>query len=330
MNFEDIIGDLKAKKYSPVYFLMGEEAYFIDRIADFIAGNVLNEQEKTFNQIVLYGKDTDARTVVETARRFPMMAPHFILIVREAQHLKPIDELIHYVEHPLGSTILVICYKYRKLDKRTRLYRAIAGKGLVFDSRKLYEDKLPAWISAYAAQRKRQIRPEASVVLAGNTGNDLGRIAGELDKLMIALPDGKEITVEDIERHTGISKEYNNFELHKALGDRDILKANKIAQHFSGNPKSNPLVLTITSLYYFFSRLLLYHSLKDKGKAAAALKINPYFVRDYQKAAGNYPRSKVEQIISILRDYDARVKGFEGASQPEGELLRELVFKILH
>lgn len=330
MNFEDIIGDLKAKKYSPIYFLMGEEAYFIDKIADYIAGNVLGEEERTFNQIILYGKDTDARTVVETARRFPMMAPHFVLIVREAQQLKPIDELVHYVDNPLGTTMLVICYKYRKLDKRTRLYRAISEKGVVFESRKLYEDKLPAWISKYIAGRERKIRPEAAVVLAGNTGNDLGRIAGELDKLMIAIPEGKEITVDDIERHSGISKEYNNFELHKALGEKDILKANKIAGHFAGNPKSNPLVLTITSLYYFFSKLLLYQSLKDKTRAAAALKINPYFVRDYQRASGNYPRGKVEQIISDLREYDARAKGFEGAAQPEGELLRELVYKILH
>jgi DNA polymerase-3 subunit delta len=332
MNFEDIIRDLRNKKYKPVYFLMGEEAFFIDRIIEFISANVLTESERTFNQIVLYGKDTDVRTVIETARRYPMMASHFVLIVKEAQHLGNLDELIHYVEKPQQTSILAIGYKYRKLDKRTKLYRAISEKGVVFDSKKLYEDKVPDWIMNYMRGKNRTIEPKAAVILTEHIGNDLGRIVSELDKLMISLPEDQTVNAGHIEQYIGISKEYNNFELHKALGLKDVLKANRIINYFAQNPKNNPLTVTITSLYFYFSKVLLYHSLEDKTQAgaAAALKVNPYFVKDYQQAARAYPRRKTEEIISLIREYDARSKGYGGASTPEGELLRELVFKILH
>jgi len=332
MNFEDIIRDLRNKKFKPVYFLMGEEAFFIDKITDFISANVLTEEEKTFNQIVLYGKDTDVRTVIETAWRFPMMASHFVLIVKEAQHLGKLDELIHYITKPQTSTILVISYKYKKLDKRTKLFRAISEMGVIFDSKKLYDDKVPEWISNYLRGRKRSIEPKAAVILTENIGNDLGRIVSELDKLMINLPEGQTVSPDHIEKYIGISKEYNNFELHKALGTKDVLKANRIISYFTQNPKSNPLTVTITSLYFYFSKVLLYHSLDDKsqGRAAAALRVNPFFVKDYQQAAKVFPRMKLEEIISLLREYDTRSKGFGSASVPDGELLRELIFKILH
>jgi len=332
MNFEDIIRDLKNKNYKPIYFLMGEEAFFIDKITDYISANVLTESERTFNQIVLYGKDTDVRTVIETARRYPLMASHFILIVKEAQYLGKLDELIHYVQNPQQTSILVIAYKYKKLDKRTKLFRSISEKGILFDSKKLYDDKVPDWISYYLRSKKRSIEPKAAVILTENIGNDLGRIVSELDKLMITLPEDQPITPDHIEKYIGISKEYNNFELHKALGTKDVLKANKIINYFTQNPKSNPLIVTITSLYFYFSKVLLYHSLEDKSqsKAAAALRVNPFFVKDYQQAARVYPRRKIEEIISLLRIYDTRSKGFGGASVPDGELLRELIFKILH
>ncbi len=332
MNFEDIIRDLRNKIYKPVYFLMGEEAFFIDKITDYISANVLTESERTFNQIVLYGKDTDVRTVIETARRYPMIASHFVLIVKEAQYLGKLDELIHYISYPQQTSILVICYKYKKLDKRTKLFRAISEMGVLFDSKKLYEDKVPDWISNYLRIRKRSIEPKAAVMLTENIGNDLGRIVSELDKLMITLPEGQPVTPDHIEKYIGISKEYNNFELHKALGTKNVLKANMIINYFTQNPKSNPLTVTITSLYFYFSKVLLYHSLEDKSqaKAAAALRVNPFFVKDYQQAANVYPHRKIEEIISQLREYDARSKGFNSASVPDGELLRELIYKILH
>jgi DNA polymerase-3 subunit delta len=236
------------------------------------------------------------------------------------------------VEKPQPATILVINYKYKTLDKRKKLYRLINEKGVLFDSRKLYEDRIPEWITSYLKDRNRSVEPKAAAILTENMGNDLGRIAGELDKLLITLPDEQHISSDHVEKYTGISKEYNNFELHKALGQKNVVKANRIIRYFARNPKSNPLTVTIASLYYYYTRVMLYHTLKDKSKknAAAVLQVNPYFLRDYETAAKYYSRRKLAGIISLLREYDLRSKGYEGDSVPEGELLRELVFKILH
>jgi DNA polymerase-3 subunit delta len=332
MKFEDIIVDLRNKKYSPVYFLMGEEPYYIDKISDYITVNVLDESEKPFNQIIFYGKDTDIGTIIDTARRFPMMASHFVVIVREAQQIRDIEDLIHYVEKPQPSTLLVICYKYKTLDKRKKLYKSIDEKGVLFESKKLYEDKITDWITSYLKSQKRSIEPKAAFILTENLGSDLGRISGELDKLLITLPGEQHITADHIEKYTGISKEYNNFELHKALGQKNVIKANRIINYFSQDQKNNPLTVTITSLYYYFSRVMLYHTLQDRspGKAASALQVNPFFLKDYETAAKNYSRTKLAEIISLLREYDLSSKGYGSAYLPEGELLRELVFKILH
>ena len=332
MNFESIISDLRNKKYAPVYFLMGDEPYYIDKITDFIADNVLSESEKPFNQVIVYGKDTDIATIIDTARRYPMMASYFVVIVKEAQQMKDIDDLIHYVEQPQPSTLLVIGYKYKILDKRKKLYKSINEKGLLFESKKLYEDKIPDWITGYLKSHNRTVEPKAAFILTENLGNDLSRIAGELDKLLITLPDERHITSEHIEKYIGISKEYNNFELHKALGQKNIIKANRIIYYFSQNQKNNPLTVTITSLYYYFTRVMLYHTLQDKsaGNAASVLQVNPFFLKDYETAARNYSRNKLAEIISLLREYDMKSKGYESASIPEGELLRELIFKILH
>lgn len=333
MKFEDILKELKNKIYHPVYFLMGEESYFIDLITDFISANVLTDQEKSFNQSVFYGKDTDALTVVNTARRYPMMSNYQVVIVKEAQNLKNIDDLVHYFNKPLKSTLLVINFKYGTPDKRKALYKSLSHSALVFESPKLYENQVPEWISGYLKNKGYEIEPPASILMTEFTGNDLSKLSHELDKLILVLPNGsKKITAKDIELNIGISKEYNNFELTKALGKKQTLKVYQIVKYFSQNSKSNPMVVTISSMFGFFSKLLLYHFLKDKSKMAVAgsLGINSYFVAEYQEAAQNYQPNKLASIISNLREYDLKSKGIGNVSQSDGELLQELVFKILH
>lgn len=334
MSFEQIISDLKNKIYKPIYFLSGEEAYFIDLITKYIHDNVLTDAEKSFNQTVLYGKDTEIATVINTAKRFPMMANYQVVIVKEAQNIKNIDDLIHYANNPLKSTLLVINYKYKVLDKRKKLYKAIQENGILFESKKLYDNEVPAWINAYLKNRNRTIDPAAGMLLNEYLGNDLSKIANELDKLIITLPEGDfNITSSHIERNIGISKDYNNFELHKALTERNVLKANRIVNYFTHNQKDNPFTMTIATLYHFFSKVLTYHFIQnknDKRSVAATLKVNPYFVGDYEKAAKQYNPKKTVEIISLLREYDLKSKGYNNVSTSPGELLKELVFKILH
>jgi DNA polymerase-3 subunit delta len=333
IEYMDILRDLKNKNYNPIYFLMGPEPYFIDIITDYIAGNVLTETEKEFNQIVMYGKDTTTANIINTARRFPMMSQYQVVIVKEAQTLDDIDDLNFYVEKPLLSTILVINYKYKLLDKRKKLFKTLSEKGYVFESIKLYDDKIPGWINEYLKNKNISIDLKARTLISDFIGNDLSRIANELDKLIITL--GKDTTTINsahIEQNIGISKEYNNFELQKALAQKNIIKANRIINYFDKNPKLNPFVLTISSLYSFFSRVLMYHFIEDKSvkNVASVLKLNPYFVADYNLAAKNYTLAKVVGIISILREYDLKSKGFGNVSIPPGELLKELIYKILH
>ena len=334
MNFEQIISDLKNKIYKPIYFLSGEEPYFIDLITKYINDNVLTDAEKSFNQTLLYGKDTEIHTVINTAKRFPMMANYQVVIVKEAQNIKKIDELIHYANAPLKSTILVINYKYKTLDKRKKLYKAINANSILFESKKLYDNEIPAWINSYLKNKNRTIDPNAGMLLNEYLGNDLSKIANELDKLIITLPDGEyNITTSHIERNIGISKDYNNFELHKALTQKNVLKANRIVNYFSHNQKANPFVVTISSLYHFYSKVLVYHFIKNKSdrrSVAATLKVNPYFVGDYEKTAKQYNPKKTVEIFSMLREYDLKSKGFNNVSTSQGELLKELVYKILH
>lgn len=333
MTFEEIFRQLNKKSYSPIYFLMGEEPYFIDRITEHIADHVLTEEEKTFNQMILYGGDTDVPTVINTARRFPMMASRQVVIVREAQNLDKIEDLIHYVENPLKSTLLVINYKYKKLDKRKKLFKALEKNSIMFESRRMYDDKIPPWINSYLLSRGKKIEPKAAVILTEYLGNDLGKIANELEKLIIVLKSEQDIiTAADIERNIGISKDYNNFELNNALAQRNVLKANRIVQYFGANQKNHPLALTITSIYFFFSRVLRYHFLPDKSSrnVASALKIEPFFIREYETAARNYTTAKTVRVISLLREYDLKSKGFGNVSAVPGELLKELIYKIIH
>lgn len=332
-NYDEIISDLQKRIFKPVYFLAGEEPFYIDLITDYIETNVLTEAEKSFNQVIIYGEDTNVTAIIETSRRFPMMASHQVVIVKEAQTVKKIEDILIYLEKPMPSTILVINYKYKAIDKRTKLYKTLETHAVYFESARLRDYQVPAWIERYLIAKDIRIDPSASALLTEFLGTDLHKIANELDKLIITLPQGKPmITTALIEKNIGISKDYNNFELQKAIGDKNILKANMIINYFANNPKDNPITLSIASLFSYFSKLLTYHYLTDKSKnnVAAALKVNPYFVKDYEVSAAKYNVSKTVQVISLLRTYDMKSKGYGDASSEPGDLLKELVFKILH
>jgi DNA polymerase III subunit delta len=333
VTYEEIISDLKNRIFKPVYFLAGEEPYYIDLITDYIQDKVLPEAEKAFNQIVLYGEDTNIAAIIDTARRFPMMASHQVLIIKEAQSLKRLDDPIIYLEKPLLSTILVFSYKYKTIDKRTKLYKTLESHGVYFESARVRDYLIPAWIERYLMLKGIKTDPSASAMLTEYLGTDLHKIVNELEKLIITLPPGKpSITTTLIEKNIGISKDYNNFELQKAIGEKNILKANMIVHYFADNPKDNPITLSIASIFGFFSKLLTFHYLTDKSKnnIAAVLKVNPFFVKDYENAASKYNVSKTMQIISLLRTYDMKSKGYGDPGTEPGELLKELVFRILH
>ncbi|MDC3050582.1 DNA polymerase III subunit delta [Flavobacteriales bacterium] len=332
MNFQSILSDLKAKKYQPVYFLMGEESYFIDLISDYIINEVLDDTEKEFNQTVLYAKDIDVQTVISTAKQFPLMGKRTVVIIKEAQQLKKIEQLENYLNNPQESTILVFCYKYKSLDKRKSLYKILSKKAVLFESKKLYDNQVPAWIVNYLSSKQYKIGHKASHLIAEYLGNDLNKISNELEKLMIILPANSEITSESIESNIGISKDYNNFELTNALAKKDIIKSNRIANFFSKNPKENPLVVSVGVIFNFFQKVLLYHTIIDKSSnnVARLLKINPYFIKDYQIAAKNYSKSKSIEVIGLCRTYDMKSKGVDNHSINDGELLKEFLFKILH
>lgn len=333
VTYEEIMSDLKNRIYKPVYFLAGDEPYYIDVITDYAEENILPEEEKAFNQIILYGEDTSVAAISETARRFPMMSNHQVIIVKEAQVLKKIDDLIYYAEKPLASTILIINYKYKVLDKRTKLYKHLETRSSYFESNKLRDYQIPPWIDRYLMVKGIKTEPDASAMLTEYLGTDLHKIVNELDKLLITLPEGKKVITTDlIEQNIGISKDFNNFELQKAIGEKNIYKANLIVRHFAENPRDNPVNVTIASVFSFFNKLLMYHYLPDKSRnnAAAMLKINPFFVKDYESSARKYNARKTVEIISLLRTYDMKTKGYGDISSPPGDLLKELVYKILH
>lgn len=327
-----LVSDIKNRNLKPVYFLMGEEPYYIDRISDYIQDSILSEEEKGFNQMVLYGRDVSIDDIIANAKRFPMMAEYQVVIVKEAQDLsRTIENLIAYVENPQPTTILVINYKYKTLDKRKSLYKTLKKNSVVFESKKLYENKIPSWISRVLSGQSYSITPKASQMLTEFLGTDLSKISNELDKLKIVLPEGTQITPELIEENIGISKDYNNFELHKAIGARDVLKAHQIVKYFGENPKDNPIVVTVGFLHTYFSKLLYLHGLKDKSprSVASALKISPYFTEEYIVAARNYPMKKVSSIIALLREFDVKSKGVGANAIPQKDLLKEMIVKVM-
>lgn len=332
MTFEEIIKNLKKKIYHPIYFLMGEETYFIDKISDYISDNVLTDAEKGFNQTILYGKDTEPHQIIANARRFPMMSNYQVIIVREAQNIKKIEDLESYAKNPLNSTILVINYKYKTLDKRKTFPKLIDQKGILFEAKKIYDNQLPAWIISYLKNQQYSIAPQAAAMISEYLGADLSKVANELDKLIISLPAGTQITPDHIEKNIGISKEFNVYELQNALGERDLLRANRIVNYFGANPSSNPMPVVVSSLFSYFSKILNYHFLEDKSQnnVASVLQVHPFFVKTYVAAAKNYNIKKLVEIISILRDFDMKSKGWGNVSASAADLQREMIYRILH
>jgi DNA polymerase-3 subunit delta len=328
-----IVNDIKGGNIKPIYFLMGEEPYYIDKLSEYIEQNILSEEEKGFNQTVLYGRDVSIEDVVSTAKRYPMMAERQVVIVKEAQDLsRTIDKIESYVEHPMPTTVLVFCYKYKTLDKRKKVTKLLAKNGVVYESKKLYENQVGDWIKRVLSGKKYAIEPKASAMLVEFLGTDLSKINNELEKLQIILPAGSTISAKDIEENIGFSKDYNVFELRKAIGERNQLKAYKIAENFAQNPKDNPLVMTTGLVFGFFIQLLKYHGLKDKNpkNVASVLGVNPFFLKDYDVAIKNYPMKKVSQIIASLRDTDVKSKGVGANSLSQADLLREMLYKIFN
>ncbi len=333
MDFELILQNLKKKIYHPIYLLQGEEPYFIDVISNYIEKNVLTDAEKGFNQTIFYGKDSDPVNIAESALRFPMMANKQVIVVKEAQSLSKIDTLASYAEKPLSSTILVLNYKYKTLDARTRLVKAIKSNGVIFSSKKIYENKIPNWIEQYLSQKNYSITPQAAQILTAYLGADLSKVANELEKLIIAVKDTNKITPEHIEKNIGLSKDYNIFELQNALGDKNILKVNQIIQYFGANLALNPIQKTISNLYFFFSKLFMYHFLKDKSErnVSAELRVHPFIAKSYIAAAKKYSPTKLYEIMGILREYDMKSKGFAVSTMVDpADLQKEMIYKILH
>lgn len=342
MSYPELIKDLKARKFKPVYLLHGEEPFYIDRISDFVEKSILSEAERGFNQTVFYGKDTDLITILNAAKRFPMMSDYQVILVKEAQDLKwgkegddkkGFDPLLAYLENPALTTILVFAYKYGKFDKRKKSYKAFEKNGVVFESAPIYDNKLPSWTEEYVREKGYRMSPQASALVAEYLGNDLSKIANELEKLMLNIPERSEITVTEIQNNIGISKEYNVFELQSAIARRDPLKVNQIVQYFGANPKSNPIQMVLGNLNTYFTKILRFHYAKDRSQAGLAkeLGVNPFFVKDYELAARNYDRWKTARIIGYLREFDLRTKGVGSTGNTgDGELLKELLFKIIH
>lgn len=336
-SVEEVLQDLQKKTYLPVYLLHGDEPYYTEKIIDVFENQVLSPADRSFNQFVLFGKDINIGTLLSYAKRFPMMAERQLIIVKEAQDLPGLDskEQVKYLEdyflNPLSSTILVMGFK-TLLDERKAYIKTVDKKGVLVSSKKLYDNKVPDWIADYCHVKGVKISPKAIQMLTESVGNDLKRLASEIEKILLNLTIKQEITAEVVERFVGVSKEYNIFEFQKAILQRNILKANQIATHFSSNPKETPLVAVIIILYNFFSKLLLVHATNDKSEQALAklLGVNPYFTKDYLMGVRNFSLSQTIQIIKYLRVADTQSKGIDSGSQNEGELLRELVFKMLH
>ncbi len=332
-GFEKLISDLKNRQYLPIYFLDGEESYFIDEITDYIANNVLDDSEKDFNQTVLYGGDIEVVDIINAARRYPMMAPFNVIIVKEAQNIRKFDDFITYVTNPSLTTILVINYKHKKLDGKTKLAKDIAKNGWYFNTEKVKDYLLPEWIVNYGKSQGLTVAPKASIMLAEFLGDDLNKIVNTIKKIQIMLKGEVLIDEKIVYANVGISKEYNYFELQKALITKDIYKANLIANYFGQNEKNYSIIGFVAVTYSFFSKLLKYQFLKSKmteQQAAAQMGMPPFLMKDYNTAAQHYPLNKVAKIIGFLKDADLKAKGVGASNSNTGELYKELVYKILH
>lgn len=334
MTFEQIRSDIQNRKFKSIYLLMGDEPYYIDELTNLLTETVLPEEERDFNQTILYGMETNVPAVITMARSFPMMSDYQLIVIKEAQNLSKIEELEIYAKNPLQSTILVINYKNGSLDKRKKLYAAIEKNGIVFQSSKIPEYKIPAFISSYVQSKGLTIDQKSAQMLSDYLGNDLSKLTNEIAKLLIAIPQGQmRITAELIEENIGISKDFNNFELLKAIIGKNVFKVNQIADYFEKNPKNNPMIVTLVVLFNFFSNLMICYWAKNKTEQGIAAELgfkNPYQAKDYVVALKNYNAFKCMEIINLLRTYDAKCKGVDNVSTPDGELLKELLYKITH
>lgn len=334
---EDVLKDIKSGKYAPVYFLQGEEPFFIDQISDFIEGNALQPHDRGFNQLVLYGKDVSMMDILNNARRFPMMADRQVVLVKEAQNIfglgrEDIDnQLINYIKNPLPSTILVFAHKYKNLDGRKQLAKELDKAAVFVKSEKVKDHLLPGWIESYVKSKGHAIDGPTAVFLAEAIGNNLEVICNEIGKILINFSGPSSITKDLIQKYVGINKEYNNFELNKAIGVKDVLKVNRIVDYFSQNPKSHPVIVTIALILSYFQKMALVHQNKSASEAELSkiLGINPYFVKEYKIAANNYRLGKVIDCFSYIREADLRSKGVDSGMEDK-EILREMVFKIMH
>jgi len=335
LDYNHIIRDIQNKIFSPIYFLWGDEPYFIDKIVDLLDENVLDESMKGFNQTTVYGRDVTTKDVIDLSRRYPMMGNYQVVIVKEAQNIDKIENLEPYIKEPLDTTILVISYKHKKVDKRKAFYKAINSpkrNSVVFESQKLRDYAIPKWIESEIKSRGLTISPVALVLMSEYLGNDLGKITNEIDKLVINIPEGSNITETEIEENIGISKDYNLFELQNAMTEKNALKAFRIVEYFESNPKDHPLQMISVVLHNYFIKVFRYHQVKNnnQNKIAAELGVAPFFVKDYIKAGRVFPPQRVVQIISEIRTLDLKSKGVENLDASSYGPLKEFVFKALN
>lgn len=332
LKIEQLRQQIESKQFSPLYALHGEEPYYVDKIADLIEQNCLEESAKAFNQHILYGRELDAKTLLDVCMRYPMMAERQLVIVREAQAMKDLDGIQAYVEKPAPTTVLVICFRGQKMDGRKKLTTLFKEKGVIFYSAPVRDYQMPDWIEGYVRSKGGAIDRRSAVLLEEYLGSDLARVASSIDMLVDNIGETKAINADLIQKFIGISKDYNTFELNNALMKKDRTKAFKVVHYFAANPKSAPFVVVMGGLYSLFSKLYLLRSLKSQsdGEMAKSLGVNPYFVRDYKGVLKLYSPSKVREVVGLLHRYDVRSKGVDDAGTPEGELLRELVWQILN
>lgn len=331
-TYQTILRDLHQGNFAPVYLFDGDEPFFIDQLTDYIEEHALDEAGKAFDQVVLYGRDVDGMTVADEIKRYPMMGERRVVIVKEAQQLQKVEALEEYVKQPLESNILVLAYKYKKMDGKKAVTKYIRKNHVYMLSKRLYENQIPDWIDNHLRTLGYHINLKAAALLAEFVGNDLSRLNNELQKLMLVIPPSSNITPDEIERNIGVSKEFNNFELLNALAHKDVLKANRIIKYFGDSPKDHPPVVMTSVLFGYFSKLMLIHTLSDKSSRniASVLRINPFFAKDYLAGIKSYNLNKLTRIIGYLREFDLRIKGVDNVNTSHYDLMRELVFKILH
>jgi len=335
---KEILMDLKAGKFDPVYVLQGEETYYIDLIANYIEANAIQDSERSFNQVVVYGKDVNVATILTNAKRFPMMAPRQLVIVREAQDIPDLQKdmgmklMLDYIAKPVPSTVLVLCHKHKTLDKRKELGKKIDQLTTSATFKKTYENQLPPFVTEYVRDKGYKIDDAAVRVLCEYVGNDLNRMANEIDKVLIAVSKGETITSENVMSQVGISREYNIFELQKALIQKDSFLAGKIVNYFESNTKKNPVIPLVAFLYSFFSKLLVASTSSDRSERGlvSLLKISPFAAKDYSAALQRYGTTKIIDNISSLKQADLKLKGVNSGSESEGQILKELVFRLMY